>query len=197
MAPDELVDVKFIAALTGIPERTVRKRVEEGVFHPVENRDRYRKFRLNEVVQDYSEYITNERVRKLSSDGSIDWAKKKTEAEARYRMYKADQEALHLSELEGIMHRAEDVKEIVSRLVYATRSALLALPGRVAIDTAEAGTPAETSAIVRHEVYAILEDLSNFEYSEQDYMDLVREREKWMGSDEGDGDVEAPEPDVL
>ena len=101
---------------------------------------------------------------------------------------KADIEALKLKELEGKMHRSEDVEAVITNVVYLIRSMLIALPGRLAVDVVSVGTAAEASVVIRNEVYKILEELSNFQYDPEEFAKMVRERERWM-------DVEAEEND--
>ena len=59
--------------------------------------------------------------------------------------------ALQLKELEGTMHRSEDVEAVMTDLVYNIRSMLIALPGRLAVDVVAAQTAAEASEIIRAE----------------------------------------------
>ena len=49
---------------------------------------------------------------------------------------------VHRPRSEGTMHRAEDVEAMTTDLVFSIRSALMAMPGRLAVDTAELETPA-------------------------------------------------------
>ena len=58
-------------------------------------------------------------------------------------LVKAEMAKLELMELQGSMHRSEDVRAMTEDLVYTMRSALLSLPGRLARDAAEAASAAE------------------------------------------------------
>lgn len=87
--------------------------------------------------------------------------------------------ALQLSELEGTMHRSEDVEAVMTDLVYNIRSMLVALPGRLAVDVTGAATPAEASEIIRTEVYKILTELAGYKYDPEVYARRVRDREGW------------------
>lgn len=64
-------------------------------------------------------------------------------------------------------------------LVYVIRGMLMALPGRLAVDTAGAASAAETSEIIRVEVYKVLEELAAYKYDPEVYVQRVREREGW------------------
>ena len=91
--------------------------------------------------------------------------------------------------MKGKMHRAEDVEAMTSDLVYAIRGALIALPGRLAVDVAAVESPAEASEIIRKEVYKVMRELANYRYDPQKYEELVRERRDWDIM-ERDGDDE-------
>ena len=47
-----------------------------------------------------------------------------------FRAGRAKKMKLEVQELEGKMHRSEDVKAMTDDLIYAVRSALNAMPGR-------------------------------------------------------------------
>jgi TATA-box binding protein (TBP) (component of TFIID and TFIIIB) len=82
------------------------------------------------------------------------------------------------------MHRSDDVESMTEQLVYTIRSMMVALPGRLAVDVAGVMTAAEASVIIRREVNAILDELSNFKYDPAAYAKLVNERQKWTDADE-------------
>ena len=73
-------------------------------------------------------------------------------------------------------------------LVYTTRSMIMALPGRLAMDVVQAKTAAEASAIIRAECYKILNELAGYQYDPEVYKRRVRDREGW-------GDALADEAD--
>ena len=120
--------------------------------------------------------MTPRRVQQLTKDGVIAAVK---EGEADLKRSKADIAALQLSELEGTMHRSEDVEAVMTDLVYNIRSMLVALPGRLAVDVTGAATPAEASEIIRTEVYKILTELAGYKYDPEVYARRVRDREGW------------------
>lgn len=138
------------------------------------------KFDLCNSVQAYVRYMVNSA--KGRTDDDADAESKKLQAEADYKEAKARQEELKLAELEGRMHSAEDVEAATTQLVYAVRSAMLAMPGRIAVDVV-GKTAAEASDVVRREVFAALESLSEYEYDPKAYADMVRERKGWQPDD--------------
>jgi phage terminase Nu1 subunit (DNA packaging protein) len=110
------------------------------------------------------------------------------EAELSLKKAKAIIAALEAKELQGKMHRAEDVSDMTEDLVYAIRGMLLALPGRLAVDACKAASPAEASELIRAEVYKVMDELSRYEYDPKKYEERVRERHKWSKEEGGDRD---------
>ena len=86
------------------------------------------------------------------------------------------------------MHRSEDVEAMTNDLVYTVRSMIMALPGRLAMDVVQAGSPAEASALIRAECYKILNELSEYKYDPEAYQRRVRDREGWSESVADDTD---------
>lgn len=105
--------------------------------------------------------------------------KEKLEAEASIKKARAIITVLEAKELQGKMHRSEDVADMTEDLIYAIRGMLLALPGRLAVDVVHTSTPAEAAEIIRNEVYKIMEELSHYEYDPKKYEERVRERKSW------------------
>lgn len=86
---------------------------------------------------------------------------------------------MEANELKGKMHRSEDVSALTEDLVYAIRSMLVALPGRLAVDVAEAADAAEAAIIIRREVHHLMEELAGYQYDPKKYEERVRERQSW------------------
>ena len=161
---NKLVDSKTIAALFDIAA------VKEG------NANRYD---LLPTIQRYIRYLTAKANGREPSKKDSEIEGRRLEAEADLKRSKADIAALQLSELEGTMHRSEDVEAVMTDLVYNIRSMLVALPGRLAVDVTGAATPAEASEIIRTEVYKILTELAGYKYDPEVYARRVRDREGW------------------
>jgi len=83
---------------------------------------------------------------------------------------------LNAKELQGKMHRSEDVAAVTEDLVYTIRSALLALVGRLSTDLVGITDQAELSAKIQDEVYAVMETLSTYKYDSKKYEERVRQR---------------------
>lgn len=114
----------------------------------------------------------------------------KFDAEVRIKQAKAQIAELEVQELQGIMHRSEDVAALTEDLLYTIRDSLMALPGRLAVDVAAAATAAEAAEIVKREVYLVMKDLASYNYDPEKYAERVRERMDWQAEHEGDDDDE-------
>lgn len=94
---------------------------------------------------------------------------KKMKAEVKYKMAKARKAELETAELEGKMHRAEDVEVIYSLLVFSARNMLEAIPARTAALIAGKDSIAEIQQILENEVKKSLLELSKIDYSEKEF----------------------------
>ena len=173
---DTEVSTTELACILGITGRYVRQMAEDGVLSKVDKG----RFLLAESVQKYIKYTAKDAMK-------LDKAKRT--AEVTLKASKAQVAKLEAEEMKGKMHRAEDVEAMTSDLVYAIRGALIALPGRLAVDVAAVESPAEASEIIRKEVYKVMRELANYRYDPQKYEELVRERRDWDIM-ERDGDDE-------
>ena len=93
-------------------------------------------------------------------------------------------------ELQGKMHRSEDVAAMTEDLIYTIRGSLMALPGRLAVDVTAVQTAAEAADIIRTEVFMLMQELSQYRYDPQKYEERVRDRMKWETGGEADSDDE-------
>ncbi len=175
------VSTTELACVLGITGRRVRQLAEDGQLRKL----RQGRFLLCEAVQNYISFSSGE----SESEEEIQIEKKRRIAEATLKTAKAQIAKMEAEELEGRMHRSEDVAAVTADLIYEIRGALMALPGRLAIDTAAADTPAETAEIVRLEVSKIMGELSKYRYDPNRYSELVRERRKWE-PEEAEGETD-------
>ena len=98
---------------------------------------------------------------------------------------------MEVEELQGKRHRSEDVAAMTEDLIYTIRGALLALPGRLAVDTSTAKSPNEAAEIIRKEVHAVMQDLSEYRYDPKKYEERVRARHNFEIYGEADSGDEA------
>ena len=158
----------IIAKLFGVTDRRVQQLAKEGVI-PAASVRPY-KFDLLPTVQAYIRYL---------SDKANGKEAKSADTEADLKQNKAKIADMQLKELEGKMHRSEDVEAVTNDLVYTVRSMIMALPGRLAMDVVQASNANEASALIRSECYKILNELAGYQYDPEVYRRRVRDREGW------------------
>ena len=73
-------------------------------------------------------------------------------------------------------------------LIYTIRGALMAFPGRVAIDAAAITDAAEDAEYLRKEVNILCAQLAQYRYDPKAYEARVRERMSWGEKDHEDDD---------
>ena len=132
---------------------------------------------LYELFSNVNAYVSmlEERAKRGDDDiANIELKRKK--AEAKLKESKAAIEELKVNELRGKMHRSEDVQKMTADLLFYVRGSLIALAGRCASACAASSEPAEVQKIIEKEVFAILEELSNYKYDAEKYDELVRTR---------------------
>lgn len=176
-----------IAKLFGVSVRRVQQLTQEGIISTIRvgNANRYD---LLPTIQRYIKYLqdkANGREAKKDADTEKD-EKLKVNADARLRDAKARIAELELKELEGKMHRSEDVEAMTVDLVYSIRSMIMALPGRLAVDVANAKTAAEASELIKKECHHILNELANYRYDPEAYKRRVRDRQGWRELEDDD-----------
>lgn len=177
---EKLINSKELARILGIEERTVQLLAKQGVitYQKMGNKNRYDLYR---VIQEYVSYCAKKTTKKISS-----LEERKLDEEIRLKQMKADMAELELNEIKGSLHSAEDVEKVTTDLVLCIRSALLTLPGMLAVDIAETTSAAEASEIIKKAVHSILEELANYEYDPEEYKRRVRERQGWLNNGEED-----------
>lgn len=163
---DTTVSAKELAIVLNLSTRRIQQLVQDGIFEAVEKG----KYCLAKSVSRYINLLTKEQ---SESD------KQRAEAEISIKKARAIVAVMEAKELQGKMHRSEDVAAMTEDLVYNIRGMLLALPGRLAVDLTTANTPAEAAETIRAEVYKIMEEISQYQYDPKKYEERVRERRKW------------------
>lgn len=168
----------IIAKLFGVTERRVQQLAKDGVI-PVAQKRPY-KFDLLPTVQAYIKHLSEKaNGKEQKSTDTVQAEADKLRAEADLKQSKAKIADMQLKELEGKMHRSEDVEAMTNDLVYTVRSMIMALPGRLAMDVVQVTTANEASALIRSECYNILNELAGYKYDPEAYQRRVRDREGW------------------
>ena len=173
------VSSTIVAKFLNLSDERVRQISNDG-YLASEKKGRLIKFDLIPTVNTYIEYWKN---RAKEADLNIDDEQRKLKADADWKEAKADIEKMKRDELRGSLHASADVEAVTSDLVMTIRAALLSLPGQLAVDVANAQTPAECSGIIKEAVSEVLNTLSQYQYDSNEYKKLVRERTQWMNAE--------------
>lgn len=173
------VNASGLAAVLGISASRVYQLAKDGII----SNCRRGHYRLSDSVQQYIAFLVREK-----DANSQD--KEKQQAETSIKKAKAIISVLEAQELQGKMHRSEDVAAMTEDLIYTIRGMLVALPGRLAVDVASVDTPAEAAELLRKEIFKVMEELANYRYDPQKYEERVRERRDWETRVAGDFDDE-------
>lgn len=173
-----LQSTAIIAKLFDLDERRVQQLAKSGVL-PAASLRPY-KFDLLPTVKAYIKHLRERANGKEAKTADTAQAEAdKLRAEADLKQSKAKIAEMQLKELEGKMHRSEDVEAMTTDLVYTVRGMIMALPGRLAMDVSQAASAAEASALIRAECHKILSELANYKYDPEAYQRRVRDREGW------------------
>lgn len=171
LGADTEVSVAELAALLDLSADRIYQLIRGGTLQTVKRG----RLLLADSLQRYIATLNKEPV----SDEDMRLEKVKQTAEATLKHSKAKIAKLEAEELEGKMHRSEDVEAMTADLLYAVRGALIALPGRLAVDVAQTQTAAEASEVIRQEVNKVLKEISQYKYDPLKYEERVRKRMDW------------------
>ena len=168
-----------LASILGLTARRIQQMAQDGTI-TAESRGR---FRLSTAAQQYMDFIKEKQKMELTEE-DLKVERKIREAEAKMKQAKAVRAGLESDELTGKVHREEDVTAVMDEMVYEIRDALQALPGRLAVDIANAGTPEEAEDVIRKEIGKILKILKRHLYDPEKFREKVRDRMNWQGGGE-------------
>lgn len=167
-----------LAAVLRLTGRRVRQLTEDGVLR----KNGSGRYQLIENIQLWHANATAQPV----DEEDVKLEKTRRKSEVQLKASKAMVAKLEAEELKGLMHRAEDVAAVTEDLVYTMRSALMALPGRLAVDVSACNTPAEAGDVIRREVYKLMRELADYHYDPKKYEERVRSRRDWSERDADD-----------
>lgn len=173
---DTEVSTKELAIVLGLSTRRVQQLIQDGVFD-AKGRGR---FILADAVQRYIALMSKPQM----TEEEKKQEKLRLASETSLKNSKAVKAGLEVKELQGKLHRSEDVNNVMDDLIYTMRSMYLSLPGRLAVDTHNSASSAEAAEIIRKTVYADMKEISRYSYDPEKFAERVRERQKW----EHDGD---------
>lgn len=177
-----LQQATVIAKIFGVSTRRVEQLKTEGI---IKGQGKPTKYDLLPTIQAYIKYLSDKAYGREKKQTDAQLTTSKLEAESRIKTAKAEMAELELKELQGKMHRAEDVEAITTDHVFFVRSMLMAMPGKLAVDLAGTHTAAEQADRVKQEVYYILENLAGYKYDPEEYKKRVMERQGWDNHTDG------------
>lgn len=173
ISAETLASVAELSAVLGLSSNRIYQLSQDGVISSAQRG----KYPLADSVQRYIAYLGRDAV----TEDEVKLQRAKQVAETRLKTSKAKIAQMEAQELEGKMHRSEDVAAMTEDLIFEIRGALIALPGRLAVDVAACTSAAEAAETVRREVYQVMSELSRYQYDPAKYAERVRERMKWDG----------------
>lgn len=181
---ENLQSTQVIAKIFGVSTRRVEQLKTEGV---IKGQGKPTKYDLLPTIQAYIRYLSDKANGREKKETTAELEEAKLRAEVDIKEAKAKAAQMELKELQGKMHRAEDVEAITTDHVLFLRSMLMAMPGKLAVDLAGTHTATEQADRVKREVYYLLERLAEYRYDPEEYRARVRERQGW-NDQHGDDD---------
>lgn len=185
-----LQPTQVIAKIFGVSTRRVEQLKAEGI---IKGQGKPTKYDLLPTIQGYIRYLSDKANGREKKQTTAELEESKLRAEVDIKQAKAKAAQMELKELQGKMHRAEDVEVIMTDHVLFLRSMLTALPGKLAVDLAGDHTAPEQAERVKQEVYYILDQLSDYRYNSEEYKKRVMERQGWDRPHGDDEDAEGEE----
>lgn len=167
-----------VAKVFRMTSKNVQRLTADGVLETVET-PRGRRYDWDKTVEMYVAYLSDKANGREKKQTTAELEEAKLRAEVDIKEAKAKAAQMELKELQGKMHRAEDVEVIMTDHVLFLRSMLMAMPGKLAVDLAGTHTAPEQADRVKREVYYLLERLSEYRYDPEEYKARVRERQGW------------------
>ena len=166
--------------------KNVQRLTADGVLETVET-PRGRRYDWDKTVEMYVAYLSDKANGREKKETTAELEEAKLRAEVDIKEAKAKAAQMELKELQGKMHRAEDVEAIMTDHVLFLRSMLMAMPGKLAVDLSGNHTAPEQAERVKKEIYYILNQLADYRYDPEKYKARVRERQGW-NERQGDDD---------
>ena len=147
-------NTKFIATFFGRTERRIQQLTKEGILPAAKrNAKEGNLYDLIPTIQRYIKY-QNEIIDNRSKS-TEEQERDKLDAEIRLKQAKADVAQIELRILKAEVLRAEDVQTFVEDLAATTKSLLMGLPGRLAMDLENVDSAAERSDIIENVVNTV------------------------------------------
>ena len=178
ISEETIVNTTTMAIVLGVGIRRVQQMIQDGTLQTIAKG----KLPLVTNVRNYIDFISDRQ--RTEEEKKLD--KARATAEAKLKVAKATIAELQAKELSGKMHRSEDVQIFTQGLIDTVKSALLSMPGRLAVEVSLCDTAEECSVLIKEAVRDVLSELSEYEYDPEKYEALVRERQNLSEKPEED-----------
>lgn len=180
-----MVSAKEIAQFFQVSTRRVEQLKAEGI---IKGEGKPTKYDFIPTGMAYIKYLSDKAYGREQREAVAELEERKLRAEAEIKESKAAIVKMEQDELEGKLHRAEDVEAITTDHVLFLRSMLMAMPGKLAVDLGGTHTAAEQAERVKQEVYFVLDQLASYKYDPEEYKKRVMERQGWEHDSKDDPD---------
>lgn len=180
----KMVKTSVLAGLFGVSDRRVQQLATDGILS-TQKVGTENQYELSTAVKEYILHLQS-RIEGKANKENVSLETQKLQAETDFKKAKARMAQLSLKELEGQMHRSEDVEASFTDLVMTIRSLLLSLPGQLAVDVCEAATPNVASGVIKKGIEQVLTELSEYKYDPEKYRERVRNRQGWLSDESQD-----------
>lgn len=175
MASKKTVKTSVLSELFGIKTRRIQQLISDDHILTGEKIGNEYQCDLYQAVKDYVAYLKRQIENKDDAEVTS-LETQKLQADVDLKKAKAKMAQLELMELEGQLHRSEDVENAVTNMAVGIRSLLMSLPGQLAVDVSEAESPAIASSIIKKAIDSVLVELAEYQYDPGVYRANVRER---------------------
>ena len=175
-----------LAELLGITRQQIHNLATDGVLSYETNDKGWFLFDPDVALREFDRYEATKKGPVRLDDAGIDLDDgddgatlnlkvERARQEVRIKRATADIKELERDEMLGIYHRGEFVEDWVTELILAQRSAMSALPGKLAPVLAGETDESVIAAKIKDEVRAIQEDLAQYEYTPGYYRERLAE----------------------
>lgn len=190
----EQVTSTKLAELLGITRQHVHSLAMEGVLSYKKNEKGWLLFDPDTAEKEFDKYEASKKGSPSfgegdfgsDDDGGVTSLKyQRALHEMRIKRATADMKERERDEMLGKYHRAEFVEDWIAELLLAHRSAIAALPGKLAPLLVGETDPAVIAAKIKAEVRSIQDDMSRYEYSPGYFRErLAEEQGKALDDDD-------------
>lgn len=154
-----VVNQKELAQCLGVSTRRIRQLREEGLFQRGE--ENAKGYNLEHCIQEYIDYKVNAETGRRASVS-------KEEVQAEHEEIKKQISVLKLRKLKRELHEASNVELFLTNMLSRFRNRLLEMPPKLALLVVGMEDQNEIIQVIKKEVLATLEELSEYDPDEID-----------------------------